>query len=135
MGALKEHSNYTMKTSTIDSPHDCHEIYVLRLMRLMSIFITITPLNPRGGMDTLTSNSVQFAKDDSYTCGAGHKVIYWGKEEKRGRLKFLCPAPGGKYECLVRATCSRSQYVRTFYLNPNQDYRLMRLFPRGTALW
>ena len=66
---------------------------------------------------------------------AGHKVIYWGKEEKRGRLKFLCPAPGGKYECLVRATCSRSQYVRTFYLNPNQDYRLMRLFPRGTALW
>ena len=86
-------------------------------------------------MDALTSNSLQLAKDGSYTCMAGHKVIYWGKEEKRGRLKFRCPAAVGKCECLFRSTCSKSQYGRTFYLNPNRDYRLVGLIPRGTALW
>jgi hypothetical protein len=48
----------------------------------------------------------------------GKKVIYWGKEEKRDRLKLRFPAAAGKRDCLFRATCSKYQYGRTFYLNP-----------------
>jgi hypothetical protein len=44
----------------------------------------IVALNPRGGVEALTSNSLQLAKDGSYTCMASHKVVYWGEEEKRG---------------------------------------------------
>ncbi len=92
-------------------------------------------LNPRGGVDALTANSLLMAKDGGYTCMTGHKVIYRGKEEKRSRLKFRCPAAVGKCECLFRSTCSQSRYGRTFYLNPERDYRLIGSIPRGAALW
>jgi transposase len=132
-GALKQHPDYKMKTSAMDSGYDCHENYRFAINE--AHVTPIIALNPRGGVDALTANSLQLAKDGSYTCMAGHKVIYWGREEKRGRLKFRCPAAVGKCDCLFRATCSKSQYGRTFYLNPNRDYRLVGLIPRGTALW
>ena len=50
-------------------------------------------------------------------------------------MKFRCPAAVGKCECLFRSTCSQSKYGRTFYLNPERDYRLIGPIPRGTALW
>ena len=73
--------------------------------------------------------------DGTYTCPAGLKVVYWGKDKKRGRLKFRCPAAVGKCQCLFRSTCSLSSYGRTFYLHPDRDYRLIGLIPRGTDLW
>ena len=131
--AKKKHPDNKMKTSAMDSAYDSQENYRFAIKE--AHVAPIIALNPRGGVDALTSNSLQLAKDGSYTCMAGHKVIYWGKEEKRGRLKFRCPAAVGKCECLFRSTCSQSQYGRTFYLNPNRDYRLIGLIPRGTALW
>jgi hypothetical protein len=131
--AKKKHPDNKMKTSAMDSAYDSHENYRFAIKEAQ--VAPIIALNPRGGVDALTSNSLQLAKDGSYTCMAGHKVIYWGKEEKRGRLKFRCPAAVGKCDCLFRSTCSQSQYGRTFYLNPNRDYRLVGLIPRGTALW
>jgi transposase len=131
--AKKKHPDNKMKTSAMDSAYDSQENYRFAIKE--AHVAPIIALNPRGGVDALISNSLQLAKDGSYTCMAGHKVIYWGKEEKRGRLKFRCPAAVGKCECLFRSTCSQSQYGRTFYLNPNRDYRLVGLIPRGTALW
>ncbi len=132
-GAKKKHPDNKMKTSAMDSAYDSHENYRFAIKEAQ--VAPIIALNPRGGVDALTSNSLSLSKDGSYTCFAGFKVIYWGKEEKRGRLKFRCPAAVGKGECLFRSTCSKSQYGRTFYLNPNRDYRLIGPIPRGTALW
>jgi transposase len=132
-GAKKKHPDNKMKTSAMDSAYDSHENYRFAIKEAQ--VAPIIALNPRGGVDALTSNSLSLSKDGSYTCLAGFKVIYWGKEEKRSRLKFRCPAAVGKGECLFRSTCSRSQYGRTFYLNPNRDYRLIGPIPRGTALW
>ena len=95
----------------------------------------IIALNPRGGVDALSEGSLYLSKDGSYTCVAGFKVVYWGKEEKRERLKFRCPAAVGKCKCLFRSTCSKSQYGRTFYLHPKRNYRLVGPIPRGTDLW
>ena len=132
-GAMKKHPDYRMKTSALDSAYDCHENYRFAIKE--AHVAPIIALNPRAGVDALTANSLHLAKDGSYTCMAGHKVIYWGKEEKRGRLKFRCPAAVGKNDCLFRSTCSKSSYGRTFYLNPERDYRLIGPIPRGTALW
>jgi len=132
-GAKKKHPDNKMKTSAMDSAYDSHENYRFAIKEAQ--VAPIIALNPRGGVDALTSNSLSLSKDGSYTCFAGFKVIYWGKGEKRGRLKFRCPAAVGKCECLFRSTCSKSQYGRTFYLNPNRDYRLIGPIPRGTALW
>ena len=132
-GARKKHPEIKIETSALDSAYDSHENYRFIIQEIKAS--PIIALNPRGGVDALTSNSLSLAKDGSYTCFAGHKVIYWGKEEKRSRLKFRCPAAIGKCECLFGSTCSQSPYGRTFYLNPERDYRLIGPIPRGTDLW
>ena len=132
-GAKKKHPEVKIDTSALDSAYDSHENYRFIIQEIKAA--PIIALNPRGGVDALTANSLSLAKDGSYTCFAGHKVIYWGKEEKRSRLKFRCPAAIAKCECLFRSTCSKSPYGRTFYLNPERDYRLIGPIPRGTALW
>ena len=58
-----------------------------------------------------------------------------GKDKKRGRLKFRCPAALGRCQCLFHPTCSLSPYGKTFYLHPERDYRLIGPIPRGTDLW
>jgi transposase len=132
-GVRKKHPQVNIETSAMDSAYDSHENYRFAIKE--AHIAPIIALNPRGGVDALTANSLQLTQDGSYTCPAGHKVIYWGREAKRGRLKFRCPAAVGKCECLFRATCSPSPYGRTFYLNTERDYRLIGLIPRGTALW
>ena len=71
----------------------------------------------------------------SYTCVAGFKVVYWGRDEKRGWLKFRSPAALGKCHCLFRSTCSLSSYGRSFYLHPERNCRLIGPIPRGTDQW
>ena len=117
----------------MDSAYDSHENYRFAIEEAK--VAPIIALNPRGGVDAIASSSLYLSQDGSYTCFAGFKVVYWGKEEKRGRLKFRCPAALGKCECLFRPTCSTSAYGRTFYLHPKRDYRLIGPIPRGTDLW
>lgn len=132
-GAQAKHPSLKLATSAMDSAYDSKENYRFAIKE--AHVAPIIALNPRGGVDALTANSLQLAKDGSYTCTAGHKVVYWGREEKRGRLKFRCPAAVGRCECLFRSVCSPSKYGRTFYLNPERDYRLVGPIPRGTVLW
>jgi hypothetical protein len=132
-GAKEKHPDNKINTSAMDSAYDSHENY--RFAIEDAKVAPIIALNPRGGVDALTSSALYLAEDGSYTCLAGFKVAYWGKEEKRGRLKFRCPAALGKCECLFRSSCSKSRYGRTFYLHPKRDYRLIGPIPRGTDLW
>ena len=132
-GAKEKHPENPIDTSAMDSAYDSHENY--RFAIEDAKVAPIIALNPRGGVDAVTSSALYLAEDGSYTCLAGFKVVYWGKEEKRGRLKFRCPAALGKCECLFRSTCSQSRYGRTFYLHPKRDYRLIGPIPRGTDLW
>jgi transposase len=132
-GAKEKHPENPIATSAMDSAYDSHENYRFAIEEAK--VAPIIALNPRGGVDALTSGSLYLSEDGGYACFAGLKVVYWGKEEKRGRLKFRCPATLGKCECLFRSTCSQSSYGRTFYLHPARDYRLVGPIPRGTDLW
>ena len=132
-GAKRKHPEVKIDTSSMDSAYDSHENYRFAIEEAK--VVPIIALNPRGGVDALTSSSLHLSTDGSYTCFADFKVVYWGKEEKRGRLKFRCPAAVGKCECLFRSCCSQSSYGRTFYLHTDRDYRLIGPIPRGTDLW
>jgi transposase len=132
-GVRKKHPEIKIDTSAMDSAYDSYENY--RFAVKEAHIAPIIALNPRNRVDALTANSLQLSPDGSFTCMAGHKVIYWGKEEKRDRVKFRCPAAVGKCQCLFRSICSQSKYGRTFYLSPNRDLRLIGPIPRGTALW
>ena len=117
----------------MDSAYDAYENY--RFAIEDTGISPIIALNTRGRIDTITKGCLYLSDDGTYTCLAGFKVIYWGKDKKRGRLKFRCPAALGRCQCLFRSSCSSSPYGKTFYLHPERDYRLIGPIPRGTDLW
>ncbi len=103
-GAKEKHHENPIDTSSMDSAYDSYENYRFAIEEAK--VAPIIALNPRGKVDAITKGSLYLSNDGTYTCFAGFKVVYWGKEEKRGRLKFRCPAALGKCECLFRSACS-----------------------------
>jgi hypothetical protein len=132
-GAKKWHPEAKIDSSSMDSAYDSYENYRFAIEEIG--VAPIIALNPRGRIDAITSGSLYLSEDGSYTCVGGFKVVYWGKDKRRGRLKFRCPQAAGRCQCLFRSTCSLSHYGKTFYLHPNRDYRLVGPIPRGTDLW
>ena len=132
-GVKERHSEIRVDSTPMDSAYDSYENYRFAVEEIGAA--PIIALNPRGRIDAITRGSLYLGEDGSYTCVAGFRVVHWGRDEKRGRLKFRCPATLGKCQCLFRSTCSLSSYGRTFYLYPERDYRLIGPIPRGTDLW
>jgi len=132
-GAKERHPQIKIDSSSMDSAYDSYENYRFAIEDIGTA--PIIALNRRGKIDAITAGSLYLSDDGTYTCLAGFKVVYWGKDEKRGRLKFRCPAAVGKCQCLFRSICSLSPYGKTFYLYPDRDYRLIGPIPRGTNLW
>jgi len=130
--ARKKHAELPINTSSMDSAYDSYENYRFSIEEIGAA--PIIALNPRNGSDALTVGSLRLS-DGRFTCLAGFQVVYWGKDPKRGRLKFRCPAALGRCQCLFRSACSASSYGKTFYLHPARDYRLIGPVPRGTDLW
>ncbi len=132
-GARQKHSQVKIETASMDSAYDDYENY--RFAVKEAHVAPIIALNPRSGVNMQSLLSLNLAQDGSYRCSAGFKMVYCGRDAKRNRLKFRCPAAMGRGECLFRAACSKSAYGRTIYLKPDDDYRLIGPIPRGTALW
>jgi len=129
--ASEKHPELDMQSIAMDAGYDAYENY--RFVADDMKAAPIIALNPRNGEDALVSGDLHLSSDGKYTCLAGFPVVYWGKDSKRDRLKFRCPAALGKCQCLFQSVCSPSSYGRTFYLHPDRDYRLIGPIPRGTA--
>jgi len=132
-GAKERHPEIKIDSASMDSAYDAYENYRFVIEEMGTV--PIIALNPRGKVDAITDGSLYLSGDGIYTCYAGFKVVYWGKDKKRGRLKFRCPAAVGRCQCLFRSSCSLSPYGKTFYLHPGRNYRLIGPIPRGTDLW
>jgi len=132
-GATERHPEIRIDSTSMDSAYDSYENYRFAIEDIGAA--PIIALNQRGRVDAIIEGSLYLADDGTYTCFAGLKVVYWGKDKKRGRLKFRCPAALGKCQCLFRSTCSLSPYGKTFYLHPERDYRLIGPIPRGSDIW
>lgn len=132
-GVKDKHPQIKLDTACMDSAYDSYENYRFAIEDME--VAPIIALNPRGRADAVTVGSLYLGDDGTYTCIAGFKAVYWGKDRKRGRLKFRCPAALNRCQCLFRPTCSSSTYGRTFHLHPERDYRLIGPIPRGSDLW
>jgi len=132
-GAKERHPQIKIDSTSMDSAYDAYENYRFAIEDIGAA--PIIALNPRGKVNAITEGSLYLSDDGTYTCLAGFKAVYWGKDNRRGRLKFRCPAALGRCRCLFRSTCSLSSYGRTFYLYPDKDYRLIGPIPRATNLW
>jgi transposase len=133
MGTKKRHPEIRIDSASMDSAYDSYENYRFAIEDIGAA--PIIALNPRGRVDAITDGSLYLSGDGTYTCSTGFKVVYWGKDKKRGRLKFRCPAALGRCQCLFRSACSLSPYGKTFYLHPERDYRLIGPIPRGSDIW
>jgi len=131
--AKERHPEIKIDAASMDSAYDSYENYRFAIEDIGAA--PVIALNQRGRVDAITEGSLYLADDGTYTCFAGFRVVYWGKDKKRGRLKFRCPAALGRCQCLFRSTCSLSPYGKAFYLHPERDYRLIGPIPRGTDLW
>lgn len=132
-GAKEKHPQVKIDTTSMDAAYDSYENYRSVIEDIGAA--PIIALNRRNGADALTLGSLYLSQEGKYTCLAGFQVVYWGKDPKRGRLKFRCPAALGRCQCIFRSSCSVSSYGKTFYLHPDRDYRLIGPIPRGTELW
>ena len=132
-GAAERHPGIEIDSASMDSAYDAYENYRFAIEDMG--ISPIIALNPRGRIDAITKGSLYLSDDGTYTCLAGFKVVYWGKDKKRARLKFRCPASLGRCQCLFRSSCSLSPYGKTFYLHPERDYRLIGPIPRGSDIW
>jgi transposase len=132
-GAKDKHPEIKIDSSSMDSAYDSYENYRFAIEEIGAA--PIIAINPRGRVGAITESTLYLADDGTYTCVAGFKVVYWGKDKKRGRLKFRCPAAVGRCKCLFHFTCSLSSYGRSFYLHPERDYRLIGPIPRGSDIW
>ena len=132
-GVKERHPEVKIDSASMDSAYDSYENY--RFAIEDTGVAPIIALNPRARVDAITEGSLYLSNDGTYTCPAGFKVVYWGKDKKRGRLKFRCPAALGRCQCLFHSSCSLSSYGRTFYLHPERNYRLIGPILRGSNLW
>lgn len=73
-GAKTKHPEVKIDTSSMDSAYDSHENYRFAIEEAK--VAPLIALNPRGGADALTSNSLHLSKDGNYTCFASFKAVY-----------------------------------------------------------
>lgn len=84
----------------------------------------ITPYiaaNPRARQNAIHRGDITISPDGKFFCKAGIELCYWGKETKRGRIKFRCGLHAdGASGCLFKRDCFKGSYGPTFYLK--EDY-------------
>lgn len=97
-GAKENRPGLKTDSNSMDAAYDAYENYCFAIEDMG--VAPVIALNPRNGADALTSGSLYLSHDGKYTCFAGFQVVCWGKDPKRGRLKFRCPAALGKCQCL-----------------------------------
>nr|WP_245590402.1 DDE transposase [Aneurinibacillus terranovensis] len=113
----------------LDSAHDASPIYSCLESHHVS---TIIELNPRKATQ-FTYNEMDIGLDGVPICPIGRKMMNWGKEAKRYRRKWRCPAKVGKWEC--PHPCSTSDYGRTFHTSTADNPRLFPRVPRDSKEW
>jgi hypothetical protein len=130
---MKKHPQIKIESVSMDSAYDDYKNYNFAVRE--AHIAPIIALNQRTSVNMQSLHSLNLAPDGSFHCKGNFKMVYYGFDKKRSRLKYRCPAALGKCECSLRWKCSRSAYGRIIYLKPDDDYRLIGPIPRGTTLW
>lgn len=122
---------YGFTAALLDSAHDAYDIH--RLLEKYGIEPFID-LNQRNKSNTLYPKA-DFDEKGIPVCQAGLKMLNWGYESKRQRIKWRCPLYKNLEDCSLRQQCSPSLYGRVAYTKPSDDPRLFTKTPRGSKGW
>lgn len=129
---IKEyHPDLKVKKVFGDAGYDSNENHESIIKDLGAIpFVAI---NPRGRKNPFLTHEV-YRKDGKLYCWAGHELIYYGRELKRNRIKYRCPAALDKGNCLFYP-CSSNSYGRSFYIGNSCEYRLLAIALASQERW
>jgi len=125
--------NLKIESFISDSASDNYPTYELLNYWGINAVIDLNPKN-KGNFKFPT----QLHIDDNGTpiCPGGHKMINWGFQRDRCRIKWRCPRVLGKAPLTDScSSCSTSSYGRVIYTKTNWDLRLFTKIPRRSPLW
>jgi len=79
--------------------------------------------NPRGRKNSIDAGLIRVTTEGRFLCPGSVELCYWGREHKRGRVKFRCGLFKQKGEgCLFRQICyKKSDYGPSFYFKEDID--------------
>lgn len=129
----KLYPNFQLNTFISDSASDNYPTYNLCHQWNINPIIALNEKN-KGNFKYPPPIKV----DDNGTpiCMGGFKMIYWGPDKSRCRLKWRCPLVLRKVDsCSCKDECSPSSYGRVVYTKPQWDFRIFTPTPRETKDW
>lgn len=126
---LHWYPNWKFGEALLDSAFDAYPIYEMLEHYDVSAIID---LNPRRSKKFIY-NEMDIGLDGVPVCPIGRKMLDWGKDKKRYRRKWRCPAAVGKWKCPT--PCSESSYGRTFYTSTKDNPRLFPRVKRDSKEW
>lgn len=121
--------NWKISEAILDSAFDAFPIYEMLENYDISAIIDLNPRRTK----KFTYNDMDINLDGVPVCPLGRKMLDWGKEKKRYRRKWRCPAAVGKWECPT--PCSSSTYGRTFHTSTKDNPRLFPRVKRKSKEW
>jgi hypothetical protein len=128
---------FHLATASLDKAHDALALYRLGVESWH--LDSVIPLNERNTGHFQFAPPLRVTEDGVPICLAEQPLLYQGYSAKRMRLKWRCPLAA---KGLPLATCphfahacSNSDYGRTVYTYPRQNYRLFSRLRRGSPLW
>ena len=131
--ARKLYPDFTFESFIGDGAHDNYATYNLLNEWNMKAFI---PLNETNKGNFKYPPHIDVDENGIPSCIGGHKMINWGYDSDRCRIKYRCPMACGKVKsCECKEQCSPSEYGRCIYIKPEWDLRLFTVVPRGTDEW
>ena len=116
----------------LDSAHDAYSIYRLLNEKEIEPFID---LNPRTKKEGKNDDMATIDPKGIPVCKAELKMVFWGIDQRRYRLKWRCPKYKNPNDCEFKEQCSSSSYGKVKYTRPEKDLRLFTKTPRGTKAW
>jgi len=92
-------------------------------------------INTRGKENPFLTENVYLDEEGHLCCLSGRRLVYWGQEKKRKRVKYRCPIAVSGDDCLFAPLCNRSKYGRSFYIGKDNEYRLQGIATSGKKSW
>jgi len=125
--------DFAFSSFACDSAADNYATYELLHKRNINAVIALNTTN-KGNF--VYPEHLSIDRNGVPVCPNGNKMINWGFNKERCRIKWRCPLACKKLDsCPNKCNCSPSNYGRVIYTKPSWDLRLFTSFPRGSSLW
>jgi len=129
----RHHPEVKVKKVFGDAAYDSNENFKTVIKELAAIpYIAI---NSRGKKNPFITENVYLDEAGHLCCLSGKRLVYWGQEKKRKRVKYRCPIAVEGGDCLFASLCNRSKYGRSFYIGKDSEYRLQGIALNGKKSW